>query len=168
MRAGQIEQFDTPDRVFHQPKTRFVMNFLGSVNQFRGRLEQGKIQFGKYEYEVDGHNFVDIDQGDASVFVRPHDLELSRESKGESISAAATVLRVHSAGARVRVDLAIETEDGANDGAKDGPDETPDENLAAEITHQELAELRLEPGDAVFVTLRNIRVFSDTDGIPVP
>lgn len=147
MRTGQIEQFDTPDRVFHHPQTRFVMNFLGSVNQFHGRLESGKVQVGKYEYEVDEHNFVDVVEGDASVFVRPHDLEITHKPKGEATSIAATVVRVHSAGARVRVDLTTDTE----------------EPLAAEITHPELAALRLESGQAVFVTLRNIRVFSEVE-----
>lgn len=145
MRAGQIEQFDTPDQVFHHPKTRFVMNFLGSVNQFHGRLESGKIHVGKYEYEVDEHNFVDVDDGDASIFVRPHDLELTHESKGGAISLAANVVRVHSAGARVRVDLVTDTEDA----------------LSAEITHQELHMLRLEPGQLVYVTPRKMRVFAN-------
>ena len=45
MNEGRIEQIGTPDEVFHNPKTEFVMNFLGQVNQFHGRVEGGKIHF---------------------------------------------------------------------------------------------------------------------------
>src|SRR5271165_4176562 len=45
MNEGRVEQIGTPDEVFHNPKTEFVMNFLGQVNQFHGRVEGGKIHF---------------------------------------------------------------------------------------------------------------------------
>lgn len=32
MRAGQIEQIDTPEALYDRPKTRFVANFLGEAN----------------------------------------------------------------------------------------------------------------------------------------
>ena len=38
MRAGQIEQFDTPARVYNDPRTAFVADFIGQTNSFRGRL----------------------------------------------------------------------------------------------------------------------------------
>ena len=45
MNEGRIEQIGTPDEVFHQPATEFVVKFLGEVNFFRGRLEGGKVHF---------------------------------------------------------------------------------------------------------------------------
>ena len=45
MNEGRVEQIGTPDEVFHNPETEFVMNFLGQVNQFHGRVEGGKIHF---------------------------------------------------------------------------------------------------------------------------
>ncbi len=45
MNEGRVEQIGTPDEVFHNPKTEFVMNFLGQVNTFHGRLEGGKVHF---------------------------------------------------------------------------------------------------------------------------
>ena len=38
MNEGRIEQVGTPDEVFDQPATPFVMDFLGNVNVFHGRL----------------------------------------------------------------------------------------------------------------------------------
>jgi putative spermidine/putrescine transport system ATP-binding protein len=32
MRAGRIEQIDTPERVYHEPRNAFVANFLGHTN----------------------------------------------------------------------------------------------------------------------------------------
>ncbi|MHC4049416.1 ABC transporter ATP-binding protein [Bradyrhizobium sp. 25ACV] len=36
MRAGQIEQTDTPEALYDRPATRFVANFLGEANIFEG------------------------------------------------------------------------------------------------------------------------------------
>jgi len=147
MNAGRIEQVGTPDEVFHTPATEFVMHFLGSVNQFRGRLEKGKLRLGTYEYEydLDAFSSVKVEDDLASVFVRPHDLILSAEKNSSSIQA--NVLKIHSAGARVRVEMrTYETQD----------------VLVAEISHQEYRDLHLESGKNVFVTPRNLRVFGSS------
>ncbi|MGL4943514.1 MAG: sulfate/molybdate ABC transporter ATP-binding protein [Thermoguttaceae bacterium] len=146
MSRGRLEQFDTPEAVFHRPQTEFVMNFLGSVNQFHGRLEHGKVQFGRYEYEVDSENVIDAGDGDASIFVRPHDLDISTKPSSQTASIRATVVRIHAAGARVRLEVTTETDD----------------IIVAEITHGELDSMQLEQGHRVYVTPRNLRVFAET------
>ncbi len=142
MSNGKIEQFDTPNVVFHQPATQFVMNFLGTVNQFSGRISKGTVQVGKYKFSVPS----DADFGDnsmAAVFVRPHDVAIYRTPQAGKISLKAVVKMVHSAGARVRVDLETETQDA----------------LTAELSHQENENLQLQAGQTVYVHLRNLRVF---------
>ncbi len=154
MSAGRIEQFGTPNEVCHFPATEFVMNFLGSVNQFSGRLESGELHLGggKYRYEVDSQSVVDpIGDQSASVFVRPHDLQITLEPDDKSRSLAATVLRINSAGAHVRVELKTETDD----------------SITAEVSHQERRAMNLEPGDAVFVTPRRMRVFGSDQSQPM-
>ncbi|MCL2304146.1 MAG: sulfate ABC transporter ATP-binding protein [Planctomycetaceae bacterium] len=149
MNAGRIEQVGTPDEVFHNPATEFVMHFLGSVNQFHGRLEKGKLQIGTYEYEYDWDAFssVKIEDDLASIFVRPHDLALSLFPEDGSSSIRANVVKIHSAGARVRVEMqTAETQD----------------VLVAEISHQEYRDLHLEHGENIFVTPRNLRVFGSS------
>lgn len=37
MRAGQIEQIDTPEALYDRPTTRFVANFMGQANIFENR-----------------------------------------------------------------------------------------------------------------------------------
>jgi sulfate transport system ATP-binding protein len=82
MNQGRIEQTGTPDEVFHNPASEFVVTFLGNVNLFHGRSE-GK------------------------VFVRPHELEIERHASNGS-SVAARITRIQSAGSFVRVELAGE------------------------------------------------------------
>lgn len=143
MSAGKVEQFATPDDVFHNPATEFVMNFLGSVNQFRGRITGGQIRLGG-QYVMDAP---DVETEEAKLFVRPHDLTLSRVQIPNCFNLRARVLKIHSAGARVRVDLTTGTED----------------VLVAEITHSELTTLSLEPGQEVFVKPCNIRIFQQKE-----
>ena len=49
MKAGVVQQFDTPENIYNLPANLFVATFLGSpgMNLFRGRLEQreGRIEF---------------------------------------------------------------------------------------------------------------------------
>ncbi len=69
MNRGRIEQVGTPDEVYNRPATSFVYNFLGNVNLFHGRVENGMAR---------------IDQEDTGhiVFVRPHALEITRHPNG--------------------------------------------------------------------------------------
>jgi len=140
MNDGRIEQFATPHEVFHRPATQFVMNFLGNVNQFGGRLESGKVRFASLEVEAPEEKLRADQQ--TSVFVRPHDIDLTLQSNGHP-SFRARVARINSAGASVRVELVT----GGG------------ESLSADISHQRFEDLALEPGKDVHVVPRTIRVF---------
>ena len=74
MNQGRIEQIGTPEEVFHKPATQFVMEFLGQVNMFRGRVQGGKAMLG--EVALDGHYFPGKDEGAAMVYMRPHELDI--------------------------------------------------------------------------------------------
>jgi sulfate transport system ATP-binding protein len=60
MNEGRIEQVGTPDEVYDHPASPFVLQFLGDVNLFRGRL---------------GHAPGGIAPDEVS-YVRPHELDL--------------------------------------------------------------------------------------------
>ncbi len=60
MNHGRIEQQGTPDQVYDHPATPFVLQFLGDVNLFHGRLGQA--------------------EGDEVSYVRPHELEVVGEA----------------------------------------------------------------------------------------
>ena len=138
MSAGKVEQFATPNDVFHKPATEFVMNFLGSVNKFRGQIKDGKVRLGG-QYIMDAPG----DTDEAKLFVRPHELLISHTKTPNCFNLRALVKRIHSAGARVQVEL--ETHSG--------------DLMTAEMTHANLSELNLETGQEVYVTPCNIHVF---------
>ena len=140
MNAGMIEQVGTPDDVFHHPKTEFIMNFLGSVNLFHGRVGGGKVQFASMEMESPEH--AGAAQASARVFVRPHDLELSTTANGKP-HFAAKVARINSAGPVVRLEV---TADGG-------------ERVFVELDHERFRTLGIGPGSRVFVTPKEVKVF---------
>ena len=49
MNHGRIEQVGTPEEVFEHPANAFVMDFLGNVNVFHGRVEGGRALLGGLE-----------------------------------------------------------------------------------------------------------------------
>ena len=48
MNEGKIEQAGTPDEVYEHPANPFVLNFLGNVNLFHGRVHQGQASLGAF------------------------------------------------------------------------------------------------------------------------
>ncbi len=142
MNEGRIEQIGTPDEVFHQPTTEFVMKFLGNVNLFHGRVESGKAVFGPWRIQASGG--ASKEGTPARLFVRPHDLDILRESDGSPV-APAVVRRIPSAGPHVKVDRELPT--GAT--------------LRVELTHERHKILQPEVGEQVLVSLRNVRIFTE-------
>jgi sulfate transport system ATP-binding protein len=45
MNKGRLEQIGTPEQVYHEPATPFVSGFLGTVNLFHGRIDNGQLYF---------------------------------------------------------------------------------------------------------------------------
>ncbi|MFT3784721.1 MAG: sulfate ABC transporter ATP-binding protein [Tepidisphaeraceae bacterium] len=150
MNKGRIEQSGTPDEVFHHPKTEFVMQFLGNVNLFHGRVEQGKAVFGSMVLGGDklNGNAAEVstanDGQSARLFVRPHELDIVREATPDAI--AASVVRIQSAGPVARVELRDEA----------------GRPVQVDLTHDRFAGLALQVGQSVFVVPRAARVFVDS------
>jgi sulfate transport system ATP-binding protein len=143
MNQGRIEQVGTPDEVFHTPATGFVMNFLGQVNLFHGRLEQGgKVCFAGIA--CDAPPDAAALPPKVRVFVRPHDLDVDTRAGGRP-AFAATVVRVYSAGPNVRLDLRAES----------------GEELLAELSQERHRSLGLACGGRVFVRPKDVRVFAE-------
>jgi sulfate transport system ATP-binding protein len=61
MNEGRIEQVGSPDEVYDRPATPFVLQFLGDVNLFHGRL---------------GHAPGGSSGNEEVSYVRPHELEV--------------------------------------------------------------------------------------------
>jgi sulfate transport system ATP-binding protein len=83
MNKGKIEQVGTPEDVYHNPASVFVLNFLGNVNIFHARAEG--------------------DPKSRRIYVRPHELTVSREPLSAD-SVRVTVIFVNPAGSVVKID----------------------------------------------------------------
>ncbi|MEN6405103.1 MAG: sulfate ABC transporter ATP-binding protein [Thermoguttaceae bacterium] len=142
MNEGRIEQIGTPDEVFHNPKTEFVVKFLGQVNFFHGRLEGGKVHFSTLAWESPEH--AGAASQPAHVFIRPHELDVDVQSDGHP-SLQATVSRIHSAGPNVRLELVAQS----------------GERLCAELSQDRYRSLHISAGSTVYVTPREVKVFAD-------
>jgi sulfate/thiosulfate transport system ATP-binding protein len=145
MHNGRIEQQGTPQEVFDRPANPFVMDFLGNVNVFHGRIQDGKMLAGQMEMACpEYHNG---ESRAALAYIRPHELDIDR-APADAPSLRARVLQVNPKGSVAKVRL--ESEDSALE-------------LFVEINLDRYAELRLQPGDFVHVAPRRFRVFFPED-----
>jgi sulfate transport system ATP-binding protein len=144
MNRGRVEQVGSPARVFDQPASPFVMEFLGQVNVFHGRVAGGRAHVGGVAFAAPTAG----DAPSARVFVRPHELELSADALPESF--AAEVRRLTPIGGQVRVELTSAA--------------FP-ETLSAEVDARRAADLALAPGVLVWVAPRRVRVFEAPDSL---
>ncbi|MDI1437050.1 sulfate/molybdate ABC transporter ATP-binding protein [Polyangium sorediatum] len=141
MNEGRIEQVGTPAEVFERPANAFVMDFLGNVNVFHGRVERGRAVVSGLT--VAYPDYPHPEARDAAVYVRPHELEVER-SPTEAGSLAAKVLHVNPTGSRTKVELrALDS----------------NQLINVELTPERLTELGLKSGDTVHVAPRRVRVF---------
>ena len=141
MNHGRIEQYGTPEQVFHEPATEFVMNFLGFVNVFHGRAEGEKLHFGDVEMHAPG---VATESGPVRVFIRPHDWSVELKGNGHP-AFRATIKQINAAGPKARLELVTDSGD----------------LVAVEITQERFRELGLHPGAQVFLVPRDLRLFAD-------
>jgi iron(III) transport system ATP-binding protein len=75
MRAGRIEQFDTPERVFEEPDSEYVAEFIGMSNRLPFERREGGWIFAGQRMEGSGLP-VGASHGEVSVRLRPDDLML--------------------------------------------------------------------------------------------
>jgi sulfate transport system ATP-binding protein len=145
MKQGRIEQSGTPQDVFDHPATPFVMDFLGHVNVFHGRLEAGQMHLQGFAMEYP--EYPHVESRDATAYVRPHEVELNRTAPLET-SLPVRVVHVNPAGPVTRVRLVSEAFGAA---------------LNVDLSPARYRELALRPGDQVFATPKRVRVFLPED-----
>jgi sulfate transport system ATP-binding protein len=137
---GRIEQAGTPEELYHHPATPFVSGFLGNVNLFHGRIEDGRLYVRDTPLMLTGAGIRtfngSIDQ--AIVYIRPHmlDVHLGRNGKG---GLPATVRRINAAGPRVKLELESDWGDA----------------ILVEMEHERLRTLALEPDQRVYLSPRD-------------
>src|SRR5215204_1284987 len=100
MNEGRIEQDVTPDEVVEHPATPFVVNFVGNVNIFHGRVQGGRALLGPIAVEYPEHPHAEA--RDAAGYARPHELDITRTDDGGGLWAV--VSDVRAAGAVVKIE----------------------------------------------------------------
>src|SRR5687767_4327521 len=141
MNEGKIEQDGTPDEVVEHPATTFVVNFLGNVNIFHGRVQGGTALLGPLAVPYPDHPH--DEPRTAAGYARPHELDISRTETGEGLWATVTDVRL--AGAIVRIEM----------------DDDNRQAMQIELGREEYARTRAIIGERVYVTPRRVRVFMD-------
>jgi sulfate transport system ATP-binding protein len=137
---GHIEQIGSPNEVYEHPATDFVYQFLGNVNVIPSSVRKGVARFGDVDIAVP--QYQDTEYLEAKLFVRPHDLEISREASFGTIPAI--VNTIHAIGSVVR--LEVSGKGFANE-------------LDIELSRERYRELNLSEGEPIFITPKNIRAF---------
>jgi sulfate transport system ATP-binding protein len=134
MNQGRIEQQGSPDEVYDHPATPFVLQFLGDVNLFHGRL--GHPPGGTLANEVS--------------YVRPHELEILAEAGDDTW--AVTLSQTLTVGPNTRIEFKRESDN------SDVDVELPRERFTALRDR-----LGLVPGVRVHLRPRRITRFAATD-----
>ncbi len=140
MNHGAVEQVGTPAAVYARPETPFVYHFLGDVNLFHARVEAGKAYLGPMSFDAPagGH-----EARLATLYIRPHQLEIGLEQNGQQ-QFRARVVHVNPAGPLVKVELLAEWGD----------------PVRVELTQERYGALSLRVGDTVFVSPRDMSLFT--------
>ena len=101
MNEGKIEQDASPVEVFEHPASPFVMNFLGNVNIFHGRVEHGRALLGPLAVDYPEHSAAEPKA--AAGYARPHELDVGRTETGGGLWAILETANL--AGAIVKLEL---------------------------------------------------------------
>jgi sulfate transport system ATP-binding protein len=102
MNEGKIVQVGSPEEVYAKPASPFVLDFLGDVNVWHCRIENGRVLVGDVHVEVPAGKAPA--EGTGKLYVRPHAVTLAPAGGGAQ-GLPATIAHVNRAGPIVRVDL---------------------------------------------------------------
>jgi sulfate transport system ATP-binding protein len=141
LNRGRIEQMGPPQELYERPATPFVTGFLGAVNVLRGASASGMAVLGdgiSVPAQIDGRDVP------VSIYVRPHDLDLSHERNGRP-SWPGRVVRVTPLGPFVRLDVQLD----------DGTE------VRVELTRERQAELEPRVGESLYVSAKDLKFFHD-------
>ncbi|RKJ96903.1 sulfate/molybdate ABC transporter ATP-binding protein [Alicycliphilus denitrificans] len=158
---GRIEQQGTPQQVWDNPASPFVYGFLGDVNLFKGRANDGRIHLDE-GMQLDSPEARHADGAPAFAYVRPHDLDVERYSPGQALDAhgrprgiVVQLVRSIVVGPIARLELIPEGSTQSADNA------APDTLIEAQIPAQQFHDMGLRDGEMLVVTPRRAKVFLD-------
>jgi putative spermidine/putrescine transport system ATP-binding protein len=111
MNAGQVEQIGTPSEIYDRPGTRFVADFIGDTNLFRGEVIRDA---GKVLLQVDRDMTIELagepgNTGPLSVALRPEKIRLAAPTgdgrdgivESANFQGGSVLYRIEAAGRRL-------------------------------------------------------------------
>ncbi len=140
MNHGEIQQIGSPQQVYDHPATPFVYEFLGNVNTFEGHIHNGLAKVGGME--IVANEYPHIQHAAAHAYVRPHDIEITRNADEGAFTAKLTY--AHSVGSLVHLEL---------------KPHGSDRFVEAELTRDRYNALNLREGETIYIKPRNVRLF---------
>jgi len=141
MNKGRVEQVGRPEEVYERPASPFVYGFLGTVNVFHGRANAGSLHLGPVTVNAPEHS--DAEDHPATVYARPHEIEIERFSPGQE-GIPAVLQRMLVIGPIARLEL--ERDDRA-------------EIIEAEIAAERVRSLNLRQGETLLIRPSKMQVF---------
>jgi sulfate transport system ATP-binding protein len=141
MNKGRVEQLGTPDQVYNHPASPFVYGFLGNVNLFHGRVQDGVLASGDATFQAPQH--AGVKDGAGIAYVRPHDLDVARWVPGGE-GVPVKLRRAHAIGPLAQLDL--ERADNA-------------QIIEAVIPNEQFRALSLKDGETLLVKPKRMHVF---------
>ncbi len=149
MNQGVIEQVGSPQQVWDHPASPFVYGFLGDVNLFHGRANEGLLHLDGVAIQAPEH--ANAKNAKAFAYVRPHDLDVQRYQAGSGVEGIVARLdRAIVVGPIARLELIP---------ADAGHSEGHDPLIEAQIPAQQFHEMGLQEGETLVVSPRKARVF---------
>ena len=152
MNSGSVEQIGSPQEVWDHPASPFVYGFLGDVNLFHGRAHQGQMLIGgDSAVSLNSPEHQNVQDSKAFAYVRPHDIEVKRYSKGDA-GIKAKLTRAIVVGPIARLEFEpIDHHDFAKDTV-----------IEAQLSSHLFAEQAYKEGETLVLTPRKARIFVES------
>jgi putrescine transport system ATP-binding protein len=99
MNHGEIVQVGTPSEIYEYPNSRFVAEFIGSVNTFEGKLIEDEPSYVRIETDdLDSNIYVDHGVSSAPgatvwACIRPEKIQISREKPNNADNWGSGIVR---------------------------------------------------------------------------
>ncbi|WP_392553266.1 sulfate ABC transporter ATP-binding protein [Orbus wheelerorum] len=140
MNEGKIEQIDTPEQVYKQPKTAFVAHFLGDVNLIHGNIDSNRLYLGDFCKDMQSQGNW---QDQAVVaYVRPHEISVSKLAGDNSMGGK--IIRLHTAGPTVFMEVSLNNQP---------------KNIDVSISYQDYQQNDFLIGDQIYLQPLLINIF---------
>lgn len=145
---GKIEQIASPTELFAKPANRFVFDFLGAVNRFKGVLQGQQL--------INSDAFFNLpttyEASSGDLYFRTHELAPSK-TPDVSNNLRFSVQNISPVGAEIRISLSAEN--------------LPlDSAWELVLSHAEHSQLQFKKGDICYVRPRIGHLFIDKKQVP--